>query len=191
MTLGVCIELAWAPDSNRRVNQTLNAVVDSVLRAVYAVAYPNQAEDPQPSRRKLVLTSFSPFVCTALNWKQPNYPVFFSSYCGMLPRESHDAEASIETAVGDSRQRSISGAVDFARENNLLGVLVDARLIRQVPSIAQAVRDSNILLGSFGLPYQVTASLPVGPDTEPLNLDATLTQGVLTVHEYFSSANQL
>lgn len=136
-------------------------------------------------------------------------PVFFSSYCGMLPRESHDAEASIETAMGDLRQKSISGAVDFAKENNLLGVLVDARILvsgpripyravfdlsvlqRQVPSIAQAVRDSNILLGSFGLPDQVTASLPVGPDIEPLNLDATLTQGVLTVHEHFSSAHHL
>jgi hypothetical protein len=47
----------------------------------------------------------------------------------MVPRDKHDAEASIETAQGDLRQRSISGAVDFAKENNLLGVLVDARLI--------------------------------------------------------------
>ncbi|CEL57861.1 Ankyrin repeat protein nuc-2 OS=Neurospora crassa (strain ATCC 24698 / 74-OR23-1A / CBS 708,71 / DSM 1257 / FGSC 987) GN=nuc-2 PE=4 SV=2 [Rhizoctonia solani AG-1 IB] len=189
LSLGACIELAWSPGSDRRPKQDLNAIVDSVLRTVYAVSHPNRPSSSHPSRRKLVLTSFCPSVCTALNWKQPNYPVFFSSYCGMVPRDKHDAEASIETAQGDLRQRSISGAVDFAKENNLLGVLVDARLIRQVPSIAQAVRDSNILLGSFGLPDQVTASLPVGPDIEPLNLDATLTQGVLTMHDHFPSGH--
>ena len=52
----------------------------------------------------------------------------------MVPRDSHDADASIETAVGDLRQGSISGAVDFAKENNLLGILVDARLIVGCPS---------------------------------------------------------
>lgn len=128
----------------------------------------------------------------------------------MVPRESHDAEASIETAVGDLRQGSISAAVDFAKENNLLGILVDARLIvsrlvihswvqltidlalqHQVPSIVQAVRDANILLGSFGLPDPITSGLPVNPDMEPLNLDAKLAQGVLTVHEHFSSVQQL
>ncbi|KAG8778211.1 ubiquitin-protein ligase peroxin 12 [Ceratobasidium sp. 428] len=187
---GVCIELTWTSLS-RRTNQNLNAVVDSVLRTVYASIYPNQREDSPLSKRKLVLTSFSPSLCTALNWKQPNYPVFFSSYCGIVPRESHDAEASIETAVGDLRQSSISGAVDFAKENNLLGILVDARLIHQVPSVVLAVRDANILLGSFGSPDQVSSSSPVSPDMEPLNLDATLTQGVLTVHEHFSSVQQL
>lgn len=128
----------------------------------------------------------------------------------MVPRESHDAEASIETAIGDLRQGSISGAVDFAKENNLLGILVDARLIvsrfivyswtqlttdlvsqHQVPSIVQAVRDANILLGSFGLADPVTSGFPVNPDMEPLNLDATLAQGVLTVHEHFASVQQL
>ncbi|KAJ1311286.1 hypothetical protein OPQ81_009784 [Rhizoctonia solani] len=190
LSLGACIELAWAPGSDRRPKRDLNSVVDSVLRTVYAAASANRPSDWQPSRRKLVLTSFCPSVCTALNWKQPNYPVFFSSYCGMVPRESHDAGASIETAQGDLRQRSINGAVDFAKENNLLGVLVDARLIRQVPSIAQAVRESNILLGSFGLPDQVMVVLPIGPDIEPLNLDATLTQGVLTMHDHFPSGHQ-
>ncbi|KAG8703392.1 ubiquitin-protein ligase peroxin 12 [Ceratobasidium sp. 395] len=126
---------------------------------------------------------------TAAEWQAD--PVFFSSYCGIVPRESHDAEASIETAVGDLRQSSISGAVDFAKENNLLGILVDARLIHQVPSVVLAVRDANILLGSFGSPDQVSSSSPVSPDMEPLNLDATLTQGVLTVHEHFSSVQQL
>ncbi|CAE6456550.1 unnamed protein product [Rhizoctonia solani] len=129
LSLGACIELARAPGSDQRPKQDLNAIVDSVLRTVYAAAYPNRADISQPSRRKLVLTSFCPSICTALNWKQPNYPVFFSSYCGMTPREGHDAEASIETTQSDLRQRSISGAVDFAKGNNLLGVLVDARLI--------------------------------------------------------------
>ncbi|KAG8710342.1 ubiquitin-protein ligase peroxin 12 [Ceratobasidium sp. 394] len=189
--LGVCLELAWTPSLSQTTNQNLNTVVDSVLRTVYASIYPSQREDSPLSKRKLVLTSFSPFICTALNWKQPNYPVFFSSYCGIVPRESHDAEASIETAMGDLRQGSISGAVDFAKENNLLGILVDARLTRQVPSVVLAVRDANILLGSFGSPDEVTVSLPAGPDMEPLNLDATLTLGVLTVHEHFSLVQQI
>ncbi|ELU41829.1 cyclin-dependent protein kinase inhibitor [Rhizoctonia solani AG-1 IA] len=117
LTLGACIELAWSPGSDRRPKQDLNAIVDSVLRTVYAVSRPSRTSDLQSSR----------------------HPVFFSSYCGMLPRENHDAEASIETARGDLRQRSISGAVDFAKENNLLGVLVDARLIVSGPIVLYVV----------------------------------------------------
>jgi len=43
--------------------------------------YQAQASSPYTSRRRIAFTSFSPRTCVALNWKQPNYPVFFASRC--------------------------------------------------------------------------------------------------------------
>ena len=52
----------------------LNAFVDSVLRAIYGVSAA-AAIGTEP-RRKVAFLSFSPDVCAALNWKQPNCESF-------------------------------------------------------------------------------------------------------------------
>ncbi|KAJ2933452.1 hypothetical protein H1R20_g3630, partial [Candolleomyces eurysporus] len=117
----------------RRLN--LNAFVDSVLRAKYGVS---AAAIGTESRRKVAFLSFSPDVCAALNWKQPNYPVFFASSCGndSFGDDADDGSSSNPTsktargsAGDDLRTCSIGSAVEFAKSNNLLGVFIDAELL--------------------------------------------------------------
>nr|GAT53871.1 cyclin-dependent protein kinase inhibitor [Mycena chlorophos] len=136
-SLGICLELAY-PQRSVRAQSTgyrlhLNTFVDSVLRAIYG---------PLPKRR-IVFTSFSPDVCSAINWKQPNYPVFFASHCGK--RHAQD-----RSDPEDWRTTSVGAAVEFARANNLLGIFVDADLLMQVPSLIEGVRTAGLLIGIIG-----------------------------------------
>ncbi|KAG8834570.1 ubiquitin-protein ligase peroxin 12 [Serendipita sp. 399] len=70
--LGVNLNVAYP---NRAIRDSyslghwldLNSYVESILMVIYRAA-------STQSRRKLCFLSFSPSVCTALNWKQPNFP---------------------------------------------------------------------------------------------------------------------
>ena len=72
-SVGVCLEVAYAPVRVRerhgsRHHPSLNDTVDAVLRTIYATS----SLEGQAARRNVVFTSFSPDICSALNWKQPN-----------------------------------------------------------------------------------------------------------------------
>ncbi|KAJ6627519.1 cyclin-dependent protein kinase inhibitor [Mycena sp. CBHHK59/15] len=118
----------------------LNSFVNSVLRTIYQTS--GTLGGPV-ARRRIVFTSFSPDVCSAVNWKQPNYPVFFASQCG-----KHDHPNRIDHE--DWRTSSVGAAVEFARANNLLGVFVDAELLMQVPSLIDGIRNAGLLIGING-----------------------------------------
>jgi len=45
---------------------------------------------------------------------------------------------------------SVANAVEFAKSNNLLGIMVNARLLREVPSIIWSIKDQGLVVGSFG-----------------------------------------
>lgn len=72
-TLGICIEVAYPSPAIRdqlslRHQIGLNDAVDAVLRTIYDTT----THEGHVARRNVVFTSFSPDVCLALNWKQPN-----------------------------------------------------------------------------------------------------------------------
>lgn len=72
--IGISLELAYPSRTIReRLNLgrrlDLNHFVDSVLRTIYQTP---MSHDIRLARRRIVFTSFSPDVCSALNWKQPN-----------------------------------------------------------------------------------------------------------------------
>ncbi|KAJ7228963.1 cyclin-dependent protein kinase inhibitor [Mycena pura] len=148
--LGVSLELAYPQRSVRAQSAgyrlQLNPFVDSVLRIIYHTS--GSVHGPLP-RRKIVFTSFSPDVCSAVNWKQPNYPVFFTSQCGKTQGQSI-RPAAIREDDEDWRTTSVGAAVEFARANNLLGIFVDAGLLMQVPSLIDGVRNAGLLIGING-----------------------------------------
>ncbi|CAJ0765751.1 19733_t:CDS:2, partial [Entrophospora sp. SA101] len=59
----------------------INSYVDTILQTVYDYAKKNISKD-SINHRSVIFSSLNPAICTALNWKQPNYAVFFKSYCG-------------------------------------------------------------------------------------------------------------
>ncbi|KAI0832509.1 cyclin-dependent protein kinase inhibitor [Trametes gibbosa] len=177
---GICVEIAYAPLRVRRRHSLrhqldCNDVVNSVLRTVYDTS----SLDGQMGRRPVVFTSFAPDVCAALNWKQPNYPVFLASQCGERSRAPPSTTALNIDDGHDYRLCSLDAAVEFSKMNNLLGVILDAGLLARVPSLIQGVKDFGLLVGTFGLPEDIER-LPSSAGAEATGVDAMLHDGVLT-----------
>jgi hypothetical protein len=98
-----------------------------------------------------VFSSFSPDVCAALNWKQPNCehllslwlnvsslllyvtlpsdPVFFASLCGREDSVNPSPAVLAHAEAGGERLSSLASAVRFSKANNLLGVIVAADIL--------------------------------------------------------------
>ncbi|GAA6054549.1 hypothetical protein JCM3770_006024 [Rhodotorula araucariae] len=185
-SLGVNLELRYPTRSDVRrlsLSRTLevNEFVDCVLSTVYKSikATPAPSDDSTPAHRRIVLSSFNPVVCTALNWKQPNFSVFFASFCGLSRSASGAAVAAVvdgqpgklvpaNRVEEDRRCTSIREAVKFARSNNLLGIMLDATMLVQIPSLIQSAREHGLLITTFG-----TASRVV-------HADAHMADGVLS-----------
>jgi len=161
--------------------------VDSVLEAVYSVSRALPVEAP---RRKIVFSSFVPAICTTINWKQPNYAVFFSSKCGVARGSallSPGQGLPVDEEESDPRCSSVNAAVQFAKSNNLLGVILNANLLAAIPSLVQGTKGHGVVLAVFGSQAQlgklnnVFASWPA----DAPKIDATLNEGVLSYIDHF------
>lgn len=163
VSVGIDLDVMYPSTAEVRANagmpkMEVNQLVDTILHTVYAAGTSNREQS-----RKILFSSRSPTVCTALNWKQPNYAVFFASYCGI------DGEASGQGVLRastrhetDARRESMGEAVRFAKSNNLLGVMVDVALLNHVPHVVESVKASGLLLitiGKFVRPAEL-AELP-------------------------------
>ncbi|KAJ6539036.1 cyclin-dependent protein kinase inhibitor [Mycena capillaripes] len=174
-TLGVSLELAYPQRAVRAqfmgYRLQLNSFVDSVLRTIY------HTSGSVHGRRRIVFTSFSPDVCSAINWKQPNYPVFFASQCGKKQAQPNHFSFAGEDAE-DWRTTSVGAVVEFARANNLLGIFVDADLLMQVPSLIDGIRNAGLLIGINGA-SEVSEPLTSASAIEGTPVDAFVRDGMV------------
>jgi len=83
-----------------------------------------------------------------LNWKQPNYPVFFYMNGLRINKSSFKYQSAHGFPVEEKDRRcfSIKEAANFASSNNLLGIICSARLLAMVPSLVDAVRALGLVL---------------------------------------------
>lgn len=102
----------------------INAFGDAVLSIVFEHARALRTMSPD-STRSIVFSSYNPTVCTALNWKQPNYPVFL---CNDIGREGEMAGSQAIQSSG-RRTTSIKEAVRTAQNNNFMGLICSSRLL--------------------------------------------------------------
>jgi len=102
----------------------INTFGDAILGVVFDHARTLREQSPN-EMRSIVFSSYNPIVCTSLNWKQPNYPVFL---CNDLGREDELARAS---AIQNSGRRttSIKEAVRISQNNNFMGLICCSRLL--------------------------------------------------------------
>ncbi|KAF9782625.1 hypothetical protein BJ322DRAFT_1008673, partial [Thelephora terrestris] len=127
LNVALCLEVACLPHATPdQPPPNINASVDCLLRTIYQKRPEASANG---GRRRIVFTSFSPDVCAALNWKQPNYPVFFASLCGRKVGGNLSSTVLAHTEDGDERSSSLESAVRFSKANNLLGVSVEADIL--------------------------------------------------------------
>lgn len=126
--------------------QELNKYVDDILSVLFDHA--RASKNSINKTRSVVFSSANPEVCTLLNWKQPNYPVFFIV-------NAFDTSGEYKTAHGlpintsrdeDRRCVSLKDATAFAATNNMLGIICNGRLLDLVPSIASTIRVSGLVL---------------------------------------------
>ncbi|WAQ92895.1 hypothetical protein PtA15_17A377 [Puccinia triticina] len=176
ISLGLDLEIA-DPGLSQHGSLDLNTFVDAILKTIYDSTTKStpQNNSHRRHRRRLVLSSFEPLVCTALNWKQPNYAVFFASDCGvsgwneaagqLVTLSTPTTETSTATGRGDHeldrRRGSILEAAKVAKANNLLGVRLNATLLLRVPSLIQSTKEMGLLLSSFGPESNATIGLGV------------------------------
>ncbi|CAA7260261.1 unnamed protein product [Cyclocybe aegerita] len=157
----VLFDLAYPAEGTRHdltlSRLDLNNFVDSVLQTIFDVS---DLLDTPVIRRKIIFTSFSPDVCLALNWKQPN---------------------SSGSGKDDKRGSSVGAAVDFAKANNLLGIFVNSELLLQVPSLVHGIRSAELLVGVYGTSEGLSA-LNAGPalGNDAATVDAAIVGGVVS-----------
>ncbi|KAK1761323.1 ankyrin repeat protein nuc-2 [Echria macrotheca] len=134
----------------------INSFVDALLTVVFDHARAQRAQSAS-AVRSVVFSSYNPSLCTAINWKQPNFPVFL---CNDLGREEM---AVVEEDVQSSGRRasSIKDAVRKAQSNNFMGLICCSRLLGMVPALVDAIK-------SHGLALVVDKSGEKQPEFHPL-----------------------
>ncbi|WOO79827.1 Ankyrin repeat protein nuc-2 [Vanrija pseudolonga] len=153
----------------------VNGFVDAVLQVVY------DAGKLSPGR-KILFSSFDPTVCTALNWKQPNYAVFFASFCGIDRNQTAEGAKLVSgppDTEPDTRCLSVREAVNFAKVTNLLGVILEATTLAAVPSLVASVKDAGLLLAGFGQESDLTKLRQGASDGR--TVDAFCSDGIMTL----------
>lgn len=123
----------------------LNAGVDAILAVVFDHARTQRLHTPN-AVRSVVFSSYNPSLCTAINWKQPNFPVFL---CNDLGRED---DATVAAAVPDGvwsagrRTASVKEVVRTAQSNNFMGLVCSSRLLDMVPALVEAIKSQGLAL---------------------------------------------
>lgn len=118
------------PSSN---SGDLNRFVDSVLSIVFDHARVQRTQSRQSGGtlavRSVVFSSYNPSVCTALNWKQPNFPVFLANDLGREEVSMAPPQMIAAAANHGRRSSSIKEVVRTAQSNNFMGLMVSSRLL--------------------------------------------------------------
>ncbi len=141
----------------------LNSYVDLILTCVFDNVRKSRNESLATTElamrsRSFIFSSSHDDVCTVLNWKQPNYPVFYSmdaiklndkdfkisSVHNILPSIPEDDKYNINNI----KTWSLKEATQFALNNNLLGLIVPAKLLKMVPSLCDSIRSLGLVLVS-------------------------------------------
>ena len=103
-------------DANEFVNACLKIVYDNAIS------------------RQLIFSSFSKLICTLLNWKQPNYAVFYRTWLGYKP---------------DSQ--SLKASIKFAKQNDLLGLVAYGVPMIARPVLITATKERGLVVVVFGI----------------------------------------
>lgn len=107
----------------------VNVFVDAILTLVFDHARAQRAQSPGLVR-SVVFSSYNPRLCTALNWKQPNFPVFL---CNDLGREDDGLLPPNAVRSSGRRSASIKEVVRIAQSNNFMGLMCFSRLLVRCP----------------------------------------------------------
>ncbi|EFY87862.1 Ankyrin repeat protein nuc-2 [Metarhizium acridum CQMa 102] len=172
----------------------VNVFVDAILTVVFDHARAQRAQYQSPeAARSMVFSSYNARLCTALNWKQPNFPVFL---CNDLGREDNILEENMLRPSG-RRGTSIKEVVRIAQSNNFMGLICYSKLLvsvylppgvwncfadlehqDMVPALVDAIKSHGLAL----VMDKSTDSPGTSPMTDPFPRPPKGVDGVLKNH---------
>ncbi|KAL6936802.1 hypothetical protein ACO0OL_001352 [Hanseniaspora opuntiae] len=132
--------------------------VDDVLSSI--LSYVKTTCDG--STKKIVFSSSNHMVCSILNWKQPVFPVVFNMN-GIIFNKKKEFEIEspnhlLDCAVNKDvlshygfNYQSVREVVNFAKNNNLLGVIIPNQLLKLCSELASEIKSRGLLLIAGGL----------------------------------------
>lgn len=118
----------------------VNTFADSILTEVFDHARSLRTRASDLSR-SIVFSSLNPNICTALNWKQPNFPVLLCNDLGRLTNTSNSLHPS-------NPSPSIKESARLSTTNNFMGMTCSARILEMVPALVDTVKQAGLVLVS-------------------------------------------
>ncbi|KAL1304745.1 hypothetical protein AAFC00_003686 [Neodothiora populina] len=132
-------ELQLGPTGN------INHFVDKILTVVFDHA--TQLRSKHDGHiRSIVFSSYNQHICTALNWKQPNYPVLLCNDLGIEATSSSTSGSMVESSGRTAI--SVKEAVRIAQTNNFMGLTCNSRLLDLVPALTESIKTAGLVLVS-------------------------------------------
>ncbi|KAK6007856.1 hypothetical protein QM012_004670 [Aureobasidium pullulans] len=121
----------------------INEFVDASLKEVFDHASRLRGTN-EGFIRSIVFSSYNANICTALNWKQPNYPVLLCNDLGIEQAMSEEAEWPLFSSGRTTT--SVKEAVRIAQSNNFMGLMCSSRLLELVPALIESVKTAGLVL---------------------------------------------
>lgn len=125
----------------------INRFADIILTEVFDHARTLRSRNTD-SMRSIVFSSWNPAICTAINWKQPNYAVLLCNDLGGSKDHIAVLQTSSTTAASALPSASIKESARLAQSNNFMGLMCSSRILQRVPAITETVKQAGLVVVS-------------------------------------------
>ncbi|KIX04688.1 uncharacterized protein Z518_05558 [Rhinocladiella mackenziei CBS 650.93] len=129
----------------------INTFADAILTEVFDHARALRAQAPDLTR-SIVFSSLNANICTALNWKQPNFPVLLcNDLVGLhtsptAPTQHANPIHSLQ--MSPAKGTSIKESARLAQVNNFMGLTCSSRILQMVPALIETIKQAGLVLVS-------------------------------------------
>ncbi|EED23650.1 cyclin dependent kinase inhibitor Pho81, putative [Talaromyces stipitatus ATCC 10500] len=123
----------------------INTFGDCILHVVFDHARASRQKSPD-FMRSVVFTSYNTSICTALNWKQPNYPVLLCNDLGQIGDFTREVSPSAAIPSDGHTSMSIKEAARIAQSNNFMGLICRSTLLNVMPALIETIKEQGLVL---------------------------------------------
>ncbi|KAJ9657556.1 phosphate system positive regulatory protein pho81 [Neophaeococcomyces mojaviensis] len=131
------------------VSQTIdiNRFADITLTIVFDHARALRARNPDIAR-SIVFSSWNSAICTAINWKQPNFPVLLCNDLGGSKDHADVMRSSARIPATVLPTASIKESARLAQSNNFMGLMCSSRILQRVPALVDTIKQAGLVVVS-------------------------------------------
>ncbi|KAH1493811.1 hypothetical protein KXV92_006616 [Aspergillus fumigatus] len=150
ISVGVNLSILYpSPAEERDLNMAsladVNSFADAILTEVFDHARVAREHNPD-FLRSVVFTSYNHNICTALNWKQPNFPVLLCNDLGQIRDLARDIGFLPDVDSSGRASMSIKESARIAQSNNFMGLICRSSLLNVVPALVETIKGLGLVL---------------------------------------------